>query len=62
MFHGLLDYFQKRPLGGRPNTKPGDHSTPNAHNRWFIMFLIMYEDLREYKSIKIAFGWGPNHI
>ena len=34
MFHGHLDYFQKPPLGGRPNTKPlGDHDTPNAHNR-----------------------------
>jgi hypothetical protein len=25
--------FQKPPLGGRPNTKPGDHGTPNVHNR-----------------------------
>ena len=38
MFHGHLYYFQTPPLGGRPNTKPGDHSTPNAHNRWFILF------------------------
>ena len=38
MFHGHLDSFQKPPLGGRPNTKPGDHGTPNAHNRWFILF------------------------
>ena len=38
MFHGHLNYFQKPPLGGRPNTKPGDHGTPNAHNRWFILF------------------------
>ena len=30
--------FQKPPLGGRPNTKPGDHGTSNAHNRWFILF------------------------
>ena len=22
-------------LGGRPNTKPGDHGTQNAQNRWF---------------------------
>jgi hypothetical protein len=22
-FHGHLDYSQKPPLGGRPNTKPG---------------------------------------
>jgi hypothetical protein len=33
MFHGHLDYFQKPPLGGRPNTKSRDHGTPNAHNR-----------------------------
>jgi hypothetical protein len=33
MFLGQLDYFQKPPLEGRPDTKPGDHGTPNAHNR-----------------------------
>ena len=44
MFHGHLDYFQKPPLEGRPNTKPGHHSIPNAHNCWFILF---YHD------------WGP---
>ena len=33
MFHGHLDYFQKPPLGGRPNTKLGDHGIPNTHNR-----------------------------
>ena len=38
VFHGHLDYFQEPPLGGRPNTKPGDHGTLNAHNRWFILF------------------------
>ena len=38
MFHGHLDGFQKPPLGGRPNTKLGDYGTPNAHNRWFILF------------------------
>ena len=32
MFHGHLDYFQKPLLEGRPNTKLGDHGTPNAHN------------------------------
>ena len=21
-----------------PNTNPGDHGTPNTHNRWFILF------------------------
>jgi hypothetical protein len=28
MFHGHLDYFQEQPVGGRPNTKPGDHGIP----------------------------------
>jgi hypothetical protein len=43
MFHGHLDCFQKPLLGGEPNTKPGDHGNPNAHNCWFII-LIMCED------------------
>ena len=34
--------FQKPPLGGRPNTKPGDHDTPNACNHWFILFYHMW--------------------
>ena len=38
MFHGHLDYSQKPLLGGRPNTRPGNHGTPDAHNRWFILF------------------------
>jgi hypothetical protein len=38
MFHDHLDYFQQPPLEVRPNTKPGDHGTPNAHGRWFILF------------------------
>ena len=42
VFHGHLDYFQKPPLGGRPNTKPGDHGTLNAHNRWFILFYYVW--------------------
>ena len=43
MCHGHLDYFQKPPLGGRPNTKLGDHGTPNTHNRWFILFYHVRE-------------------
>jgi hypothetical protein len=30
--------FKNPPLGGRSNTKPWDHGTLNAHNRWFILF------------------------
>jgi hypothetical protein len=33
----FMDYFQKPSLGGRPNTKPRDHGTPNTHNCWFIL-------------------------
>ena len=36
--------FQKPPLESRPSTKPGDHGTPNAHNCWFILCIIMCED------------------
>ena len=56
MLHGYLDYFQKPPLGGRPNTKPQDHGTPNAHNGWFILFY------RVWRPAWIEFGWGPGHI
>jgi len=31
MFHAHLEYFQKPPLEGSPNTKPGDPGTPNFH-------------------------------
>ena len=47
MFRSHLDYFQKSPLEGRPNTKPGDHGTPNIHNHWFILFYHV---------------WGPSWI
>ena len=30
MFHGHLDEFQKPPLGGRVNTKLGDHGIPSS--------------------------------
>ena len=33
-----LGLFQKPPLESRPNTKLGDHGTPNAHGCWFILF------------------------
>ena len=45
-----LGLFSKKPsLRGRPNTKPGDHGTPNAHTRscWFIL---------------ICYGWRPAWI
>jgi hypothetical protein len=52
MFHGRLDYFQKPPLEGRPNTKPGDHGTPNAHNRWCILFLSYLRTPMNRNSLK----------
>ena len=33
-----LELFSRPSLRGRPNTKPGDHDTLNAHNRWFLLF------------------------
>ena len=33
IFHGHSDHLQKPPHEGRPNIKPGDRGTPNAHNR-----------------------------
>ena len=55
MFRGHLDYFQKPPLWGRPNTKPGDHGILNAHNYRFILFYHVW-------GPAIAFGWGPGHV
>ena len=46
-FMVTLDYFQKPPLGGRRNTKPGNHYILNTHNRWFILFYH---------------AWGPTWI
>ena len=55
--------FRKPPLRGRPNKRPGDHGTPDAHNRCLILSnFIMHEDPLEYKLIEIAFGWGPGHL
>ena len=70
MFHGHLDYFPKPPLGGRPNTKPGDHGTPNAHNRWFILFYHVWGPawieihwnsiwLRARSHMTSHYTWGP---
>jgi hypothetical protein len=39
----LLGLFSKPPLGGRPNTKSGDHNTPNARNHWFSLFYHVWK-------------------
>ena len=63
MFHGHLDYLQKALLGGRSITKPGDHDTPNAHDRWFILFLSCVRTHINKKNYnEIAYGWGLGHI
>ena len=33
-----LEQFSKTTSWRGSNTIPGDHDTPNAHNRWFILF------------------------
>ena len=33
-----LGLFSNPSLKGRPDTKLGDHGTPNAHNHWLILF------------------------
>ncbi len=51
-----LELLSKPPLRGNPNAKPGDHGTPNAHNRTFILsFFIMCEDPHETKFIETTF-------
>ena len=72
MFHGHLDYFWKSSLGGRPNTKPGDHGTPNVHNRWFILFYHMWGHtwieihwnsiwLKTRSHMTSHYTWGHDH-
>jgi hypothetical protein len=33
-----LGLLQQPPLGGKPNTKPGDHGTLNTHKHRLIYF------------------------
>ena len=69
MFHGHLDFFQKPPLGGRPDTKPVDHGTPNAHDDWFSLFYNMWGPawieihwnsiwLRDWSHMNSHYTWG----
>jgi hypothetical protein len=70
MCHGHLDCSQKLLLGGRSNTKPGDHGTLNAHNRWFILFYHVWGPtwmkihrnsiwLRARSHMASHYTWGP---
>ena len=38
--------FKSHLLEGRPNTKLGDYGTPNAHDRWFILFNHLWRPAR----------------
>jgi hypothetical protein len=60
MFHGHLDYLQKPPLGGRPNTKLGDHGTLNAHNSWINLFHYVWGPAW-IKTHWNSFGCGRGH-
>ena len=70
MFQIHLDCFQKSPLAGRPNTKPGDRGTPNVRNRWFILFYHVWRPawikihwnsiwLRARSHMSSHYTWGP---
>ena len=59
--HAHLDYFQKPPLGGRANTKPRHHGTPNAHNRLFHSISSWVRTHVNCKFIEIAFVGESGH-
>ena len=67
--HGRLDCSQKSSLGGRPNTKPRNHGTPNAHNCWFILLYHTWGSawiethwtsiwLRAWSHMASHYSWG----
>ena len=58
MFLGHLDYLQKPPLGGRPNTKPGDLALRMLTTVVGLFYIIMCEDLHDYRFIEVAFVDG----
>jgi hypothetical protein len=60
MFGGHLDFFfQKPPLEGRPDTKSGDHGTPESHNSWFIIFYWVWGPHMNRNSLKWHLIEGP---
>ena len=69
MFHGHLDCVQKLPFGGRLNTNPGDHGTPNVYKFWFILFYQVWRSawieihwnniwLRVISHMTSQYTWG----
>ena len=61
-FSWSLGLFSKTTSWGRPNTKPGEHGTPNAHNHWFILSYHVWGPAWTKKFIEIAFDWRHGHI
>jgi hypothetical protein len=64
-----LGFFPKPPLRCRPNTKPGDYGTLNAHNRWFILFYHVWKPtwikihwnsigMRAWSHMTSHYTWG----
>jgi hypothetical protein len=63
--------FRKPPPGGRPNSKPGDHSTSKSHNHWFLILYCVCEDpmwieiqwndiwLKTQSHMASHYTWGP---
>ena len=55
MFRGHLDYFQKPPHGGRPNSKQKT-TTLGMLTTVGLFYFFICEDPHEWKSIEIACG------
>ena len=55
--HGHLDYFQKPPLGGKPNTKLGEYSTPNI-TLFSIVTMLCGTDNIIQNILHIHFEYG----
>ena len=56
-----LGLFSKPPLGGRSNTKPGDHGSPNTQNCWFVLFYHVKTHMNrtslKYYLVEVAFTY-----
>ena len=56
VFQGHFGCFQKLPLGGRFDTKPGNRGTLNAHNRWFNLLCCVW------RPTWIGICWNSNWL
>ena len=48
--------YSKPPLGGMPNTKPGDHGTLNAHKPLVYSNLSCVRTRMNRNTLLLAFG------